>query len=356
MELVFDQSKPVLVTGATGYVAGWVIERLLGLGLTVHAAVRNPNDEAKLAHLNALAQKSSGRIRYFKADLLNQGDYDEAMQGCQVVFHTASPFVLNVKDPQKDLIDPAVIGTRNVLESANRCPSVTRVVLTSSCAAIYGDNHDVAQAPGQILTEEVWNTSSSLKHNPYSYSKTLAEAEAWKMEKAQNRWRLVVINPSFVIGPGISPNATSESFNLVRQFGDGRAKMGLPNFYVGAVDVREVADAHVRAAFLPKAQGRHILSGHDTSLVEMAACLLPKYGKTYPIPKRTLPKWFVWLVGPLADKTFTRKMIRLNVDIPWHADNSKSRRELGINYRPLSESMNAFFEQLIQSGQLNSKK
>jgi len=356
MELVFDQNKPVLVTGATGYVAGWIIERLLTLGLTVHAAVRNPNDVKKIAHLDALAKKHTGNIRYFKADLLNNGDYDEAMKGCQVVFHTASPFVLNVQDPQKDLVDPAVLGTRNVLESVNRCPSVERVVLTSSCAAIYGDNIDVANTPNNILTEEIWNTSSSLQHNPYSYSKTLAEAEAWKMAEAQNHWRLVVINPSLVIGPGINPNATSESFNLVRQFGDGRAKMGVPKFYIGVVDVRDVADAHVRAAFLPNAQGRHILSGHDTSLAEMASCLLPKFGNNYPIPKRILPKWLVWVVGPLADKTFTREIIRRNVSIPWHADNSKSRRELGLTYRSLNDSMNEFFEQLVQSGQLNAKK
>ncbi|TDR31806.1 NAD-dependent epimerase/dehydratase family protein [Hydromonas duriensis] len=356
MELVFDQNKPVLVTGATGYVAGWIIERLLTLGLTVHAAVRNPSDVKKIAHLDALAKKHAGNIRYFKADLLNNGDYDEAMKGCQVVFHTASPFVLNVQDPQKDLVDPAVLGTRNVLESVNRCPSVERVVLTSSCAAIYGDNIDVANTPNNILTEEIWNTSSSLQHNPYSYSKTLAEAEAWKMAEAQNHWRLVVINPSLVIGPGINPNATSESFNLVRQFGDGRAKMGVPKFYIGVVDVRDVADAHVRAAFLPNAQGRHILSGHDTNLAEMAACLLPKFGNSYPIPKRILPKWLVWLVGPLADKTFTREIIRRNVNIPWHADNSKSRRELGLIYRSLNDSMNEFFEQLVQSGQLNAKK
>ncbi|MGB5541987.1 MAG: NAD-dependent epimerase/dehydratase family protein, partial [Gammaproteobacteria bacterium] len=187
-----DRSAPVMVTGATGYVAGLLVEKLLQEGLTVHAPVRDPDNPEKLKYLNALASAAPGEIRYFKADLLDEGSYAEAMAGCQLVFHTASPFIVDVEDPQKELVDPAKLGTRNVLETANRTPSVRRVVLTSSCAAIYGDNADLQQTPGGVFTEEIWNTSSSLAHNPYSYSKTVAEKEAWKINQAQSRWDLVV--------------------------------------------------------------------------------------------------------------------------------------------------------------------
>jgi len=119
-------------------------------------------------------------------------------------------------------------GTRNVLEEVNRTPSVKRVVLTSSCAAIYGDNADLKNTPNGIFTEDIWNTSSSLEQQAYSYSKTLAEKEAWKINKKQTRWDLVTINPSLVVGPGINPHATSESFKLVKQFGDGSMKAGAP--------------------------------------------------------------------------------------------------------------------------------
>lgn len=88
--LNIDKTKPVLATGATGYVAGWIVKRLLEEGVTVHAAVRNPRDVAKLAHLDQMALKLPGSIRYFKADLLDEGSYAEAMQGCAIVFHTAS--------------------------------------------------------------------------------------------------------------------------------------------------------------------------------------------------------------------------------------------------------------------------
>ena len=219
---------------------------------------------------------------------------------------------------------------------------------------MYGDNADIQKAPGGILTEEQWNVTSSVHHQAYSYSKTVAEREAWKIAEAQSRWRLVVINPSLVVGPGINPNATSESFNLVRQMGDGTLKSGAPRFGFGGIDVRDLALAHVAAAYKPNANGRHIISCRPTDLFEMSQMLIPKYGDQYPIPRRAMPKWLVWLVAPLVNKALTRKIVSLNVDIPCKADNSKSIRELGVTYRPLEESMNEMFQQMIDAGQFSS--
>ncbi|MGB7412569.1 MAG: NAD-dependent epimerase/dehydratase family protein [Thermosynechococcaceae cyanobacterium] len=275
---VYEISAPVLVTGATGYVAGWLVKRLLEAGFTVHAAVRAPSNTAKLKYLNELAEQTPGQIKYFKSDLLIEGSYAEAMQGCGTVFHTASPFTLSVDDPQKDLIEPAQWGTRNVLEQANQTESVQRVVVTSSCAAIYGDNADLEQAKGDQFTEADWNTTSSLSHQPYSYSKTLAEQEAWTIAKAQDRWNLVTVNPSLVLGPGINPFATSESFSLIQQMGDGTLKGGVPNYGMGVVDVRDVAEAHMAAGFMPAAKGRYITSGYNTTFPEMAQILQAQFG------------------------------------------------------------------------------
>jgi nucleoside-diphosphate-sugar epimerase len=199
-EHVYPTDHPVMVTGATGFVAGWLVRRLLEEGLTVHAPVREPSNAEKTAHLDRMAAELPGELKLFEADLLDDGSYGPAMEGCAVVFHTASPFTSNFDDPQRDLVDPAVNGTRNVLETANRTPSVQRVVVTSSCAAIYGDNKDVQHAPGKVLTEDIWNTTSSLDRQPYSYSKVEAEKAAWAIADAQSRWRLVTINPSLVIG------------------------------------------------------------------------------------------------------------------------------------------------------------
>lgn len=198
-----DKEAPVMVTGATRDVAGWLVKKLLDEGFTVHAPVRGPENQEKLRYLNKVSGETPGEIKYFKADLLDEGSYKEAMAGCQIVFHTASPFFTSVTDPQKELVDPAQLGTRNVLEEVNRTPAVKRVVLTSSCAAIYGDNADLKATPNGIFTEKIWNTSSSLEHGAYSYSKTVAEKEAWEINKKQDIWDLVVINPTLVIGPGI---------------------------------------------------------------------------------------------------------------------------------------------------------
>jgi len=345
-----DTTSPVMVTGATGYVAGHLVKGLLEAGVTVHAAVRDPSNADKLKYLNAIAAESPGEIHYFKSDLLHEGSYAEAMRGCSIVFHTASPFTIAVDDPQKELVDPAVLGTRNVLEEANKQASVKRVVLTSSCAAIYGDNVDCQKAPGGILTEEIWNTTSSLDHQPYSFSKAEAERAAWEIVKKQERWDLVVINPSVVLGPGINPNATSESFAVVKSFGDGTMKSGAPRYGFGCVDVRDLATAHLAAAYIPEAEGRHIISGHNSDMFEMAQTLIPKYGDSYPLPRKALPKFMVWLVGPFLDKSMTRKIISRNINVPWKADNSKSKQALGVTYRPMEESLNEMFQQLIDNG------
>lgn len=344
----------VMVTGATGYVAGWVVKRLLEAGCTVHATVRDTSKRSKLKYLDELAVGHAGRLRYFQADLLDIGSFAEAMQGCELIFHTASPFVINVADPQRDLVDPAVVGTRNVLEQANKTESVRRVVVTSSCAAIYGDNADLQNCDGEMFTEEDWNTTSSLEHQAYSYSKVLAEKAAWEMADVQSQWSLVTINPSLVLGPGINPFGTSESFTLLRQLGDGTMRMGVPDYGLGVVDVRDVADAHMRAGFMPSAKGRYITSGHNTNFPTLARILREKYGKTYRLPMTTLPKPLVWLVGPLAEKSLTRKIVSRNIGWPFLADNSKSKRQLGMQYQPLEDSVIDMFQQMIEHGVINT--
>lgn len=348
---MIDRSKPILVTGANGYVASWLVKRLLDEGLTVHAAVRNPDNEAKVGHLKEVAEKSKGELVFFKADLLQEGAYKEAMEGCELVYHTASPFITDVKDPQKELIEPAEQGTAKLLNTAKEVSGVKRIVVTSSCAAIYTDAIDTVNAPNGEITEEVWNSTSSLKYQPYSYSKTLAEKKAWEIAKSQEQWDLVTINPSFVMGPGLnSKNSTSESTNFLKMMGDGTLKAGVPKIGMGMVDVRDVAEAHYLAGFTPEAQGRYITSAHNTNFLEMGLSLEPRFGNQFPIPKKPLPKWLLMLIGPFVNPLFTRKYLRNNVDIPFNANNQKIQRELGISFRPMQETMEESFQGLIEDG------
>lgn len=348
MQNIIDKSKPVMISGATGYVAGWIVKKLLDEGLTVHAAVRDPKNKEKLKYLDELAATAPGSIKYFKADLLEEGSYDESMNGCELVFHTASPFINKVDNPQRDLVDPAVKGTKNVLRSVNKTDSVKRVVLTSSCAAIFGDSKDFLGYPGKVGTEDNWNTTSTLNHQPYSYSKVMAERKAWEIYYAQNRWDMVVINPSLVIGPGINPGSTSESFRIVKQFGDGSMKSGVPDFHFGMVDVRDLAIAHFNAGFMPEANGRNIISAQGMAFKEVADILREEFGDAYPFPKKVLPKFIVWLMAPTIG--VKRKMISRNVGYEFNVDNTKGIEELGVKYRPVKESIIDFFRQMIDAG------
>lgn len=342
-----------MVTGANGYVASWLVKKLLSEGLTVHAAVRDPENLKKVGHLLELANNSKGSIKLFKADLLETGSYKEAMQGCELVYHTASPFISEVKDPQKELIEPAVNGTANVLNTAKEVSSVKRVIVTSSCAAIYTDAIDTQNAPGGRITEDVWNTTASMDYQPYSLSKTLAEKKAWEIADSQNQWDLVTINMSLVLGPPLNPGGTtSESMNILKMLGDGSMKMGAPKIGAGLVDVRDVAEAHYLTGFTPEANGRYITSAHSTNFLEMGQALIPKYGDQYPLPKRALPKWLLMLVGPMTNPLFTRRFVKNNVNVEWKADNSKIKKDLGINFMPLQKTMEDSFQTLIDSGQL----
>ncbi len=344
---IIDKTKPVLVTGASGYIAGVLVKRLLSEGITVHATVRDINDVSKTYYLNQIAQKLPGELKLFEADLLTKHSFEKAMEGCELVYHTASPFKLAVDDPQKDLVEPALVGTANLLESVNNIKSVKKVVLTSSVAAIYGDNYDIIKSSKGILNEEMWNSSSSLHHQPYSYSKTLAEREAWSIYNAQNRWQLVVINPSFVLGPGLSVSYSSESHNMFRKIFNGEFKLGVPDFRVGMVDVRDVAEAHFLAGYKSDTSGRYIISAESSSIIELSGILRDKYKDGYPFPKKLIPKGIIWLIAPIVG--FKRKMVSRNIGYPFIADNSKSIYQLGLKYRPLKETVIDFFEQLKAS-------
>jgi nucleoside-diphosphate-sugar epimerase len=179
----------------------------------------------------------------------------------------------------------------------------------------------------------------------------LAEKKAWEIEKSQGQWDLVTINMPLVLGPAMNPaNTTSESMNILKMLGGGELKMGAPKLGLGVVDVRDVAEVHFRAGFRPEAKGRYITAAHETNLLKMAAVLLPKYGHKYPLPKRAMPKWLLMIIGPMANKLFSRKFIKNNVNIPWRADNSKVRRDLKMEFMPLKETMEDSFQVLIDEG------
>ncbi len=280
---------------------------LLEDGISVNATVRDPSNEDKVQHLEALGEMSKAQLKLYQADLLDSGSFDEPMQGCELVIHTA------------------LEGTKNVLEAVNRTETVKRVMLTSSAAAIFGDNVDIELAPGGIFTEKEWNVTSSAEHRPYSYSKTVAEKAAWDIAGRQDRWDLLTINPGWILGPSVSKRNDSMSISTMIEFGDGTYKSGVPELWNSMVDVRDVASAHIKAGYTPEASGRHIIVSEEATLLDIANILLKHFGDDYPFPKRQALKFVFWLIAPLFG--FTRKYVSKNVGIKIKFDNSYSKTD-----------------------------
>lgn len=326
----------VLVTGGTGYVASWLVKDLLGEGHDVRITVRDKDKKDKYQHLLDIEKQTPGTLTVYEADLLKEGSFDEAANGCDYVFHTASPFYISgIKDAENELVKPAKEGTRNVLSAVNKSDSVKRVVLTSSVVSIFGDNRDMAEK--KEFTEADWNTTSSAEHQPYSFSKTVAEKEAWEIAQAQNRWDLVTINPGFILGPSLAKRTDSTSISTIRSFLKGDYKIGVPSLVSGTVDVRDIARAHRLAAFTKKAYGRYIISNEDATFLDMARLIEKNFPNKYPLPRRMVPKPLIWLIAPTVG--LTRNYVSKNVGYPVKFNNSKSVKELGMTYRSLETTL-----------------
>lgn len=349
-----DKTKPILITGGTGYVASWIIKYLLEDGLTVKASVRDKAKTEKYAHLTKIGENSNGTLEIVEGDLLKPGSFDEAAKGCELVIHTASPFkFMGLKNPQRELVEPAVNGTKNVLEAANKSGSVKRVVLTSSVVSIHGDAIDIKTTEDNIFTEEHWNTTSSISHQPYAYSKVEAEKAAWKIHEKQDQWDLVVINPGFVLGPSLTSRKDSTSIEYMINMTDGTFKMGVPELYYSMVDVRNIAQAHIKAGFTPRAKGRYIVANETIPMLDMANTIEQKFPGKFKTAKKKLPKFLALIFGPLQG--ITREFVRKNVGIPYRMDNSRSKRELGIQYIPWRQTLKEHIDQLIKDQLITPK-
>lgn len=342
-----DTEAPVLVTGASGYVAGWIVKGLLELGRTVRGTVRDPDKPKGLEHLHELAAAHPGRLTLHAADLLDPGSFTAATEGCRLVVHTASPFLVGkVRDPQEHLIRPALEGTRNVLRSVEAADSVRRVVLTSSVAAIFGDNVEM-QGRGPFVDTD-WNTTSSETHQQYPYSKTVAERAAWEIAGPQDRWDLVTIHPGLVLGPSLTTASRSGSMTTMRHFTDFSLTFGAPALSLGVVDVRDVAQAHIAAGFTAEASGRYLVNADSLTMLQIGRILRGAFGPRPSFPLFEAPKKVIELVAPAAG--LTRDFVMRNVGYPVAFDSSRTEKELGVRFRPARDSVVEHYQQMIDDG------
>lgn len=319
-------NRTIAITGVTGFIAAHAAVQALARGYVVHGTLRSM---AKLSETKLVAQPCFERLTAFEADLLRPEGFRAAFDGCDAVLHMASPYTLEAKDARQELVEPSVTGTINVLRTAAAVPSVKRVVLTSSMAAV------TDEPDGRVLTEADWNTKSSLTRNPYYFAKAEAERAAWAfMEKEKPGFDLVVINPFLVIGPSLTPGLNTSNHILVEALtGVFPAILELT---WGMVDVRDVALAHVLALETPAASGRYLCSAESVSMRQLVETLAPLAKPGDRLPTRGLDFAFAsWLAKFFA---FTQppgaaSYMKTHLGRVPRFDTSKIQRDFGLKYR-----------------------
>jgi nucleoside-diphosphate-sugar epimerase len=335
---------PVCVTGANGFIGSHVTRELLERGDTVRATVRDPSSPAKTAHLEALAEGLDGTLEFASGDLLADGSFDEAIAGCVGVFHTAAVVSLSSGDPQRTIVDPSLRGAHNVYGSIGRAGTVTRVVHTSSIAAIVSTDRPASYVHG----EGDWSDSATLAVEPYSVAKREAERLAWRFtEDSGGGWSLVSINPGFVFGECYAKPHAKGSCGLLRDLVSGKLP-AVPALWTSVVDAGDVATAHVEAYERDEAAGRYILSAAGLWYYDLAARLQTVF-PDYPVTTRRLPK-LVACAAALVDKSLSARLLwrMLGARLPLAAD--RAPRELGFHYRPLDETLRDCLDSMVSQG------
>lgn len=342
--------ETVLVTGGSGFIGSHCILQLLAAGYRVRTTVRDLKREAGVrTMLQEGGAEPGDRLSFFAADLTNDSGWAEAVAGCEYVLHVASPLPPGLPKHEDDLIVPAREGTLRVLRAA-RAAGVRRVVLTSSFAAI-GYGYPQRDTP---FNESDWSNLSGTDMTAYAKSKTLAERAAWDFIAREGEpMELASVNPVGVFGPVLGPDY-STSILMVQRLMDG-AVPGLPKLYFGVVDVRDVADLHLRAMTHPAAKGERFLAvaGNFMSMLEIARVLKSGMGAAARrVPTRELPNWLVRLAA-LRDPAV--KLILPELGKRKNATNEKAIRVLGWAPRFNGEALLATAESLVQFGLLKDK-
>lgn len=337
----------VLVTGGSGFIGAHSIIQLLAAGYRVRTSVRSLAREGDVrAMLKTGGAEPGDALSFVAADLMSDAGWKEAVSGCAYVLHVASPFPPAAPQHEDELIVPAREGALRVLRAA-RDAGVKRVVLTSSFAAIgYGQ-----KPQAEPFTEANWTDANGDDVRAYTKSKTLAERAAWDfINREGGALELAVVNPVGVFGPVLGPDY-STSILLVQRLMDG-AMPGCPNLNFGIVDVRDVADLHLRAMTNPAAKGERFLAvaGDFLSIQQIARVLKARMGAAARrVPTGVLPNWMIRLAA-MRDPAVAQIVPELGKRK--NGSNAKARNVLGWTPRSNEDSIVATAESMVRLGLL----
>lgn len=327
-------SETVLVTGGTGFVGLYCILQLLQKGYHVKTTLRSlSRKEEVLDTLRANGSPSLDNLTFVEADLTSDANWDEAVQGCTYVLHVASPIFFTPPKDEDEQLKPAVEGTLRVLRAA-RNAGVRRVVLTSSFGAV-----GFSQTDSRIETTEADWTDPALKGlSTYEKSKVLAERAAWNFIKQEGgTLELSVLNPVAILGPSLGTHV-SGSFGILQHLLDGSMK-AVPNIALNVVDVRDVADLHLRAMTAPGAKGQRFIASADgqISMPEVAQLLRENFpAATQQVSTKTVPDWVIRLASLFNTQAKTAVLL---LKVSRNVSNAKARRLL--SWTPIATNKEA---------------
>jgi nucleoside-diphosphate-sugar epimerase len=324
----------VLVTGGTGFVGAHIILQLLQKGYNVKTTLRSLNSKSKVMDtLKSNGITTFDNLAFVEADLSKDDHWDEAMNGCDYVLSVASPVFFTIPKDENEAIRPAVDGIVRVLKAA-RNANVKRVVMTSNFGAVGFSN----KKKNSVTTEADWTDPNEIGLSCYEKSKLLAERAAWDfIKKEGGHLEFATINPVAILGPSLSAHI-SGSFGLLEHLVDGSMK-AIPNIPLNIIDVRDVADLHIRAMTNPDAKGQRFIASADgqISLPEIAALIK---NKTPDVAKRvstkTLPNWVMYLAALLNRQAKEATLLlRMNRNV----SNNKAKKIL--DWTPISTNEEA---------------
>jgi dihydroflavonol-4-reductase len=318
--------ETVLVTGGTGFVGGWCVVELLRRGYVVRTTVRDAAREPAVRAAIATEIEAGERLEFAVADLTDDEGWDAAMKGCDYVLHVASPLGNDAPRDRDALVGPARDGALRVLRAATRA-GVRRVVMTSSTAAA-----TPPQGPGVVGDETVWTDPDDRTVNAYRWSKIIAERAAWDyIESSEGATTLTTVLPGAIFGPVLS-TANLGSVGIIRRVLDG-GQAGVPRLGFCVVDVRDLADLHIRAMTAPEAAGqRFVATGDFLWMHEIADTLRSNLGeRAARVPTRILPTPVVRLLAVFvpAMRTLTPLLGQKSL-----FSSAKAQRLLGFSPRP----------------------
>jgi len=323
-------SQHVCVTGASGFLGSHIVENLLEQGCTVTALFRR-----ETAHLRWLAAAQPALILR-RHDLAQGMTEDNPFLGCDAVIHCAASVTNNARPGSrlwKQTLEMNIDGTHAVVRGIQQAPSVRSLVHTSSMAAILSPD----KPADYTFSEADWNRQPLEASDPYWYSKTVAEQiVAAAFEEAAPDRRLVCINPSVIIGPVRDPRHAHSSVAILQDLHSGKTP-ACPDLNFHFVDVRDLAELHVRAALDEQVRGRFIVPGHEMSMLALAAAIKQQFPDS-KAPQRRAPDWLVYL-GALFNPQLSRRYLQQNLGVRRQFDDSRARRRFNLHYRPLEQSI-----------------